>query len=182
VIPVRIKKLHPDAVVPAYATPGSAGCDVCALESTSDWKDGRLLVRTGISLEVPEGHECQVRPRSGLALKSGITVLNSPGTIDCFAEDSVISTDRGKLLASQLTLGSTAFSFNEDRCLIENDIVDAIVNVGERDVLVFALEDGTQISLTENTLIYTKDGLKRASEVTLDDEFLVDHNISVNVN
>jgi dUTP pyrophosphatase len=79
---VRIKKLHPDAVIPAYQTPGSAGCDVCALEDTTGWKDGRLLVRTGISLEVPQGYECQVRPRSGLALKFGTTVLNSPGTID----------------------------------------------------------------------------------------------------
>ena len=71
--------------LPAYATPGSAGMDLWA------WlPDGsvtlaplqRALIPTGIRLEIPEGYECQIRPRSGLAAKHGITVLNTPGTID----------------------------------------------------------------------------------------------------
>ena len=72
---------HP---LPHYETPASAGLDVRANLDTPVRLEpfGRTLVKTGLFLEIPEGFECQVRPRSGLALKKGITVLNSPGTID----------------------------------------------------------------------------------------------------
>jgi dUTP pyrophosphatase len=70
--------------LPSYETIGAAGMDVRAnLSSTVDVSPGeRMLVPTGLYLEIPVGLECQVRPRSGLALKKGITVLNTPGTID----------------------------------------------------------------------------------------------------
>lgn len=70
--------------LPAYETTASAGMDVRAnLEAPIELKPmERVLVKTGLFLEIPEGYECQVRPRSGLALKKGITVLNTPGTID----------------------------------------------------------------------------------------------------
>lgn len=70
--------------LPAYATVGSAGLDLRAhLEESKVLQPGeRVLVPTGLSLALPEGFEAQVRPRSGLALKHGITVLNSPGTVD----------------------------------------------------------------------------------------------------
>ena len=72
---------HP---LPAYETIASAGVDLRAnLTDVIILKPlGRTLVKTGIFIEIPEGYEAQVRPRSGLALKKGITVLNSPGTID----------------------------------------------------------------------------------------------------
>ena len=71
-------------VLPAYETPASAGLDVRAnIEVPIELEPlGRILVKTGLFLEIPEGYECQVRPRSGLALKKGISVLNAPGTID----------------------------------------------------------------------------------------------------
>ena len=70
--------------LPSYETAGAAGMDVRAnLSSTVYVSPGeRMLVPTGLYLEIPVGLECQVRPRSGLALKKGITVLNTPGTID----------------------------------------------------------------------------------------------------
>ena len=70
--------------LPRYETTASAGLDVRAnLDQPIDLKPlERVLVKTGLFLEIPEGFECQVRPRSGLALKNGISVLNSPGTID----------------------------------------------------------------------------------------------------
>jgi dUTP pyrophosphatase len=70
--------------LPKYETPASAGIDVRANLSDSIVLKPleRVLVKTGLFLEIPEGFEAQVRPRSGLALKNGITVLNSPGTID----------------------------------------------------------------------------------------------------
>ena len=72
---------HP---LPAYETSSSAGLDVRAnLTSSIELKPfERALIPTGLFLEIPEGFECQVRPRSGLAFKKGVTVLNSPGTID----------------------------------------------------------------------------------------------------
>lgn len=89
---VRWKKLHPEAQVPSYATDGAAGADLCAVFDkdsgiTADNPLGlepgeRVLVKTGVAIELPFRYEAQVRPRSGLALKHGITVLNAPGTID----------------------------------------------------------------------------------------------------
>ena len=70
--------------LPAYATPGSAGLDlVAALETPVDLPPGgRALIPTGLAIALPEGYEAQIRPRSGLALRHGITVLNAPGTVD----------------------------------------------------------------------------------------------------
>ena len=68
--------------VPARQTSGSAGFDVAAGETVVLLPGERKLVRTGFAIAVPEGWECQVRPRSGLALKHGITLPNTPGTID----------------------------------------------------------------------------------------------------
>jgi dUTP pyrophosphatase len=68
--------------LPAYATPGAAGLDVVAAESLTLAPGARHAVATGFALAIPDGYEVQVRPRSGLALKHGITCLNTPGTID----------------------------------------------------------------------------------------------------
>ena len=68
--------------LPAYATPGAAGMDVVAAEDVTLEPGARHAVATGIAIAIPEGFEVQVRPRSGLALKHGITCLNTPGTID----------------------------------------------------------------------------------------------------
>lgn len=72
------------ARLPGYATPGSAGMDLCAyLENGVAIHPGeRMLIPTGLRIALPPGYEAQVRPRSGLALKKGLTVLNSPGTVD----------------------------------------------------------------------------------------------------
>jgi len=79
---VLFKRVHVDAVLPAYAHPGDAGLDLCACEAATLLPGERRLVRTGLVMELPSGTEAQLRPRSGLALKHGITLLNTPGTID----------------------------------------------------------------------------------------------------
>jgi dUTP pyrophosphatase len=73
-----------DLPLPAYATAGSAGMDLCAaIDNTRTLAPGmRMLIPTGIRIALDPGHEAQVRPRSGLALRQGLTVLNTPGTID----------------------------------------------------------------------------------------------------
>lgn len=81
-VTIRFKRIHPAAVLPTYAHPDDAGMDVCACEAVTIVPGARTLVRTGLVMELPGGHEVQMRPRSGLALKHGITLLNTPGTID----------------------------------------------------------------------------------------------------
>jgi len=83
---IKVKRLRPDSVnpLPGYMTPHAAGMDLYA-ELTHELvlnPGARALVPTGIAIELPEGYEAQVRPRSGLALKHGIALVNSPGTID----------------------------------------------------------------------------------------------------
>lgn len=98
------KSKHP---LPQYATVASAGFDVRAnIDTPMVLKPmERTLVPTGLFMELPEGHEAQVRPRSGLALKHGITVLNSPGTID--------ADYRGELKVLLINLSKEDFSIND---------------------------------------------------------------------
>ena len=79
---IRFQKLNPQASVPVQAHPGDAGMDLQACEHVVLAPGARGLVRTGLAVEIPAGLEGQVRPRSGLALRHGVTVLNAPGTID----------------------------------------------------------------------------------------------------
>ena len=83
-IPVRIRRLPhgADLPFPAYATTGAAGMDVVSAEDVTIAPGARHAVASGFAVAIPEGYEIQVRPRSGLALKHGITVPNTPGTID----------------------------------------------------------------------------------------------------
>lgn len=94
------------AVIPEYKTKGAAGADLCALlDAPLTIPAGKFaMVPTGLFFEIPEGYEVQVRPRSGLAAKNGITVLNTPGTID--------SDYRGEIKVILINLGSSDFTIN----------------------------------------------------------------------
>lgn len=103
-VPVRVKRLAHGAglPLPAYATPGAAGMDVVSAEDVTLAPGGRHAVATGLALAIPAGYEVQVRPRSGLALKAGISVPNSPGTID--------SDYRGELKVILINHGAEPFA------------------------------------------------------------------------
>lgn len=88
--------------LPAYATDGAAGLDVVSAEDVTIRPGARHAVATGFAMAIPAGHEVQVRPRSGLALKHGITCLNTPGTID--------SDYRGEVKVILANLGEEAFA------------------------------------------------------------------------
>jgi len=81
---IRVKKVRSEAILPDYMTENSAGLDLhAALDGPTEIAPGeRALIPTGLSMSIPSGFEGQVRPRSGLAIRQGITLLNSPGTID----------------------------------------------------------------------------------------------------
>ena len=94
------------AIIPEYKTSGAAGADVCAfLSEPVVIKSGEFaMIPTGLSFAIPEGYEIQVRPRSGLAAKNGVTVLNTPGTID--------SDYRGEVKVILINHGKDAFTVN----------------------------------------------------------------------
>jgi dUTP pyrophosphatase len=104
---VRVLKKDSAARIPEYETPGAAGADLRArLSAPAEILPlGRAKIPTGLILEIPPGYEAQVRPRSGLAARHGITVLNSPGTID--------SDYRGELEVILVNLGSLPFTVND---------------------------------------------------------------------
>ncbi len=79
---VKFRRIDPAAVLPRYAHPDDAGMDLCSVVALELAPGERRLVRTGLVMQLPPDAEAQVRPRSGLALKHGVTVLNAPGTID----------------------------------------------------------------------------------------------------
>jgi len=100
---IKVTRLDPRAVLPRYESEGAAGMDLsaCLDGDLSIPPMGRAKVPTGIAVEIPEGFEGQVRPRSGLAARCGVTVLNSPGTID--------SDYRGEVAVLLVNLGEESF-------------------------------------------------------------------------
>ncbi len=89
-VDIAVVRLDPDLPLPAYAHPGDAGCDLVAREAaTLSPGGGRALVPTGIAIALPEGYAGFVQPRSGLALRHGVTCLNSPGLIDSGYRDEL---------------------------------------------------------------------------------------------
>ena len=79
---VKVKILNSDAIIPKYQTEEAAGFDLHSVEEKTVKAGEREVIKTGLAVALPKGYELQVRPRSGLALKNGITVLNTPGTVD----------------------------------------------------------------------------------------------------
>jgi dUTP pyrophosphatase len=79
---VKIRKVLHDAVVPTYATPGSAGFDLVAMEDVVIEPGQMAKVRTGLAMELPPGYELQIRPRSGISAKTTLRISNAPGTVD----------------------------------------------------------------------------------------------------
>lgn len=105
---IMVKKLDSKAVIPQYQSVEAAGFDLHAIENGVVESRKTALVKTGLAVALPAGYELQVRPRSGLALKHGITVLNSPGTVD--------SDYRGELMV----------------ILINHSDNDFVINAGDR--------------------------------------------------
>lgn len=99
---VKVKILNPDAIVPKYQTEEAAGFDLHSIEEKTIKAGERDVIKTGLAVALPKGYELQVRPRSGLALKNGITVLNTPGTVD--------SDYRGELMVILLNTSNEDFA------------------------------------------------------------------------
>lgn len=123
---VKFLKLHADVVIPEYQTEGASGMDLCAyIEEPLTLKPmERRLVPTGLKMELPKGYEAQVRPRSGMSIKHGITLINCVGTVD---EDY-----RGEICVPVVNLSSEQYTINNgDRIaqMVIAPVTKAVVEV-----------------------------------------------------
>jgi dUTP pyrophosphatase len=114
-INIKIKKLSSEAVLPKYQTKGSVGFDLHSIVDEVIPSGKTTLISTGLAFELPDNYEIQIRPRSGLALKNSISVLNSPGTID--------SDYRGEIKVLLINHGKNDFQIKK-----HNRIAQAIIN------------------------------------------------------
>lgn len=133
-VPVQVKRLPHGAglPLPAYATSGAAGMDVVSAEDVTIAPGARHAVATGLALAIPQGYEVQVRPRSGLALKHGITVPNTPGTID--------SDYRGELKVILINHGTEPFAIQRG---------DRVAQLVLAPVVQAAWEEVTELDATD---------------------------------
>ncbi|MBN1156233.1 dUTP diphosphatase [Candidatus Woesearchaeota archaeon] len=114
---IKIKK--EGGMVPAYAHPGDSGMDLFSADDCVIKPGERKLISAGIRLEIPDGYEAQTRPKSGLAINHGITVLNTPGTID--------SSYRGEIKVILINLGNEDYAVNKG-----SKIAQLVINKVER--------------------------------------------------
>ena len=128
--PLRIKRLADDLPLPAYAHAGDAGLDLCSAEALTIAPGGFALVSAGFAMALPEGYAAFVQPRSGLAAKHGISIVNSPGLIDCHY--------RGEVKIILINHGREAFRVNKgDRIAqmviqrVENARVEVVEELDE---------------------------------------------------
>lgn len=133
-VPVQVKRLpHGSGLpLPAYATSGAAGMDVVSAEDVTIAPGARHAVATGLALAIPRGYEVQVRPRSGLALKHGITVPNTPGTID--------SDYRGEVKVILINHGKEPFAIQRG---------DRVAQLVLAPVVLAAWEEVTELDATD---------------------------------
>lgn len=117
---LKIKLIDEEATLPYQAHPGDAGLDLFSIEEMFIQPGEAALIRTGIQIELPKGTEAQVRPRSGLALKHSITVLNSPGTID--------EGYRGEIKVILINHGKAVFKV-EKKMRIAQMVIAPVLNV-----------------------------------------------------
>lgn len=94
---VKVKRLNPDAPMPKLARDGDAGCDLCTMETVEIAPQGTVKVKTGLAMAIPRGFEGTIRPRSGMATKYGVSLANTPSTID--------SNYRGEIMLALYNIG-----------------------------------------------------------------------------
>jgi len=121
---IRIQKISKDAIVPNYAYETDAGMDIYSVKNAIIKPHHRALILTGIKMEIPKGYEMQIRPKSGLALREGITVLNTPGTID--------SSYRGEIGVILMNLSSKIYKVEKGQ-----KIAQAVFNKIEKAKFVY---------------------------------------------
>lgn len=163
--------------LPSYSTELSAGMDLRAnIDEIKVVKPfERVLIPTGLFIQLPDGYEVQIRPRSGLALKKGVTILNSPGTIDCLTGDTRIPLLNGTVdslenIVNRVNSGEEIYVYSVDDSdgHISPGLVTNAVRKGSRDILKVTFDNGTVIKCTPSHEFRTYKGTYiKASDLTI---------------
>ena len=125
---IKIKQLDKDSIIPSYKSIGASGFDFHSIEELEIMPKSILPVRTGLAFEIPLEYEMQIRPRSGLALNHGISVLNTPGTID--------SDYRGEIIIILINFSNKPFVINKGQRIAQGVIANVCrVNFEITDIL-----------------------------------------------
>jgi len=170
-IDLKFSKENNEVVTPEYAYPSDSGFDLYSTEELTIEPFGRALVPTGLRVDIPENYEIQVRSKSGLALKQGLMVLNSPGTVDCFSEDMKILTTDGEKTISEIKIGEIVYSFNEKTLEVEKDVISQIFDTEKQEILIIETETGI-LEVTPNSEVYTTKGVVLAKNLNENDEII----------
>jgi len=109
---LKVKKLHPDAVIPTYGSKEAAGFDLTVIEDVVINPGGTYLARTGLAFDIPSGYEIQIRPRSGASLNTKVRIANAPGTIDSDYTGEV------KLILDNIAENGTGWFHNTDNAVV----------------------------------------------------------------
>jgi dUTP pyrophosphatase len=168
---IKFSKESEDTAEPVYAYETDSGFDLHSTEQIVLGEFGRDLIPTGLHIDIPDGYEIQVRSKSGLALKQGLMVLNSPGTVDCFSEDMKILTTDGEKTINEIKIGEIVYSFNEETLEIEKDVISQIFDTEKQEILIIETESGI-LEVTPNTEVYTTKGIVLAKNLTENDEII----------
>ena len=133
-VTVKFQRHADDVVLPDYATPGAAGMDIAAHLDTAVTLApfARAAIATGFSMQLPSGYEAQIRPRSGLALKHGVTVANAPGTID--------SDYRGEVVVILINLSQQEFTITPGMRIAQM-VIAPVTNCRFEDTLQLDMSD-----------------------------------------
>lgn len=170
--PRTIKYKFAKNVEPYLLEPATAGSSGIDLRSSSEKRitinpGESALIPTGLFIELPNLTEAQIRSRSGLAARNNVFVLNSPGTIDCIPLHEKIKTPEGYFSLQYIIENSIQgiLSFNEQNNVEEEDKINSVWAVGEKDTFEIEFEDGTKIITTENQLLLTPLGWEKVSDL-----------------
>lgn len=131
-----------------------------------------ILIPSGIKIEVPYGYMGLFLNKSGIASKKDAII--GAQVIDCFTDDTEIMTPEGQKNIQDLQVGDEVFSLNEESNEIERDIIDAVVDTGEQEIIIFETSKGI-LKVTPGSRIYTKNGLKYARDIDENDELIYHH-------
>lgn len=134
-----------------------------------------MLVPCGFKINLPPYYEAQIRPRSGLANKFLITVLNSPGTVDCVPKGTMIKTPFGDVPVEDFLDGMNkiVLSYEENSDLFEEDVVDECWIVKDKELFLLELEDGKKVVLPIGKEVLTTNGWKNVEDLTVSDDVIV---------
>lgn len=147
---LQFQKIHPNAVIPTYAHDSDAGMDIYAVEDVKIKPGETVLIHTGLKAQIPEGFELQVRPRSGMSLKTKLRIANAPGTIDAGYRDEICviaeNTDIGHWKESSHVSGYAPKVEYKTETFVKGD--DIIIHKGDR-IAQFVFSLLTKIKVEE---------------------------------